>query len=49
MPTAHYETGAVCIPDFGELVIGGCEKRGKLAPNLTTAEVLVEDASDNVE
>ncbi|VDN97786.1 unnamed protein product [Rodentolepis nana] len=49
MPTARYGTGAVHIPDFGELVLGGCEKRGKLAPNLTTVELLLNDASENEE
>ncbi|KAL5961605.1 Kelch-like protein 18 [Taenia solium] len=42
MPTARYATGAVYIPDVGELVIGGYDGIGKSASELNAAELLLD-------
>ncbi|VDM17696.1 unnamed protein product [Hydatigera taeniaeformis] len=42
MPTARYATGAIYIPDVGELVVGGYDGIGKSASDLHTAELLLD-------
>lgn len=42
MPTARYASGAVYIPNVGELVIGGHNVIGKSASDLRTAELLLD-------
>ncbi|KAL5106653.1 Kelch-like protein 12 [Taenia crassiceps] len=42
MPTARYATGAVYIPDVGEVVVGGYDGIGKSASDLNTAELLLD-------
>ncbi|KAH9278244.1 Kelch-like protein 12 [Echinococcus granulosus] len=41
MPTARYASGAIYIPNVGELVVGGYEGIGKSASDLHTAELLL--------
>ncbi|CDI97873.1 kelch protein 12 [Echinococcus multilocularis] len=42
MPTARYASGAIYIPNVGELVVGGYEGIGKSASDLHTAELLLD-------
>ena len=47
MPTPRYGCGAVHIPNVGELVLGGCDRCVDSAPNLRTAEILLDGEGEN--